>query len=145
MQPTKNGDYLAIRGLLEGSYIEATNRLIEFTANVRGLKNNNQGKYSVKFRDLDQLFDKNLWIEHKTSSGHRKLENKVTGVITGYSKHGNLDPGAVQDILEDVQEHLNILHNEIFRFKPRGWTVCPNFDKAVVSFLEWEKSNFKRI
>lgn len=122
--------------LLKDSYLDATRKdgLIDFTIQVH------TGKYSVKQADLDNLFTKTVWIDQKVKGGHRKLENAVTKIVVEYSNHAkDIDPGAAETILNQVQEHLNILCNEIFRYEKDNWKVDPDYGVSVERWLKWKK------
>lgn len=126
---------------LQKSYKEAF-RLIDFTEAVRGQKNENQGKYSIKLQDLSKLFKD--WVE-RPDGGHKKVQHRLTHVTVKYSNHGNgdLDPGAAETILDAVQTHLNLLHNEIFKYPHRGWDkgkFMPDFKTSAEQYQIWEQN-----
>lgn len=93
--------------------ISETPGLIGFTKKMR----NESGKYSLKQDNLKNIFDTELWKEHKTKNGHRKLTNRVTKVVVEYGSHNkDIDPGAADTILDQVQKHINLLYNETLVF-----------------------------
>lgn len=121
--------------LLDECYQEATrkNGLIDFTKKVLG--NNNRGKYSIKTTDLSNLFSAKIWDERKTGNGHRKIQNKITGVMIEYKNHElDLDPGSAESIYKAVQKHLNVLGNDIFKYTHKNWKTAPDLDASVVRF-----------
>ena len=120
--------------LLEASYLDATrkNGLIDFTQQVRTDKNDMSGKYSVKQKDLDNLFSSSVWKDLEKKGGHRKLTNLVTGVVVEYPNHKkDIEPGSAETVLNAVQKHLNILHNDVFGNKARNWKDAPDYSKVL--------------
>lgn len=116
--------------LLQESYHDATRKggLIDFTKKIRTEKNDSSGKFSVKESELSRLFSKPVWDELSTKSGHRKIKNKITDVVVEYANHNkDIDPGAAQTIFEAVQNHLNILNNDIFSYKSNNWKTNPDY------------------
>jgi hypothetical protein len=97
------------------------NGLVDFIYEVRGSENHMSGKESIKQADLDNLFSKKVWKEHD-KAGHRKLTNEITGVVVEYANHSKaIDTKAVVTIVQQLQTHVNILHNDIFKMSKRGW------------------------
>ena len=121
--------------MLEASYKEATCKdgLIDFTARIRG---DDTAKYSIKRTDLNHLFERSLWIPNH-SGGHKEWKHPVTHVVVEYvDRHKDIDPGAVTTILEQVQKHLNILCNDIFRYTTDNWKEEPNYREAARRVLD---------
>ena len=130
---------------LQDCYTDATRKdgLIAFTQKIRTPKNDLSGKYSVKQKDLDKLFSENVWVDLKKVGGHRKLQNKVTGVIIEYAAHGNkggIDPGAALTILDAVQNHLNILGNDVFKYEKCNWKKEPDYQASVRRLEDLQKN-----
>ncbi|NGX33017.1 MAG: hypothetical protein K1060chlam4_01076 [Candidatus Anoxychlamydiales bacterium] len=123
--------------VFKDSYLDATrkNGLIEFTQTVRGPKNDFSGKYLIKLNDLDTLFSDTVWQDERKKGGHRKLINRVTKIVIEYKHHGKttVDPGAIREIYDQVQQHLNILCNDIFAYKLNNWNQEPNYEKALTN------------
>jgi predicted RNA binding protein YcfA (HicA-like mRNA interferase family) len=120
--------------LLQEAYNDVTKRngLGEFMQCMREVNNNTRRKYSVKRSDLESLFsNKIVWEDQAKKGGHIKLKNSVTGVVVEYKNHGSedVDPGAVIDILDRIQAHINILGNDIFKY-----TKCLQNSKKVQLF-----------
>ncbi|NGX49126.1 MAG: hypothetical protein K940chlam5_00722 [Candidatus Anoxychlamydiales bacterium] len=128
--------------ILRDSYLDATrkNGLIDFTQTVRGPKNDFPGKKQIKLNDLDTLFSDTVWQDQRKKGGHRKLINKVTKIVIEYKHHDgtNVDPGAIRDIYDQVQKHLNILGNDIFAYKLKNWRDEPNYEKALTNLERWK-------
>ncbi|MEI8301254.1 MAG: hypothetical protein WCG10_06585 [Chlamydiota bacterium] len=129
---------------LRECYHDATCKggLIEFTQQIRTYENNFQGKYSVTQEDLTKLFSEKVWRDCKKVGGHRKIENIVTGTVIEYANHDNsrgIDPGAVMTIFSAVQEHLNILCNQIFAYKINNWKNEPDYLASVERFIALKK------
>lgn len=128
---------MMMTSFLMASYKEAVQHLIPFTAKVRTPKNDLSGKYSVSGKELDSLFSSILWAS-KDASGHRKLKNRITGVVIEYKNHdkkGGIDPGAILTILNQVQTHLNILCNDVFCYTKRHWKTVPDYEAAAKRLL----------
>jgi len=120
--------------LLKDSYIDATsqNGLAAFMYLVRTDKNDFSGKYNCSLKVISNLFSESVWACVSSPGGHITVKHKITGVVINFSNHKNpVDPGAIMTIAEKVQEHLNILGNEIFMFKQGCWKVAPNFEKIA--------------
>lgn len=122
--------------LLRLSYHNATvkNGLIDFTKEVRGPNNDFQGKYSVTHKRLKSLFPPSVWEPISKIGGHLKFKHKVTDTIVEYKNHGTragIDPGAVMTILNSVQKTLNILGNDIFKYKSSNWKKKPNYKASL--------------
>lgn len=122
--------------LLQLSYENAIreNGLIAFTREVRGEKNDNQGKYSITSKRLEGLFSSTVWKSIPKPGGHLKFKHVVTGTVIEYKNHdlkGRIDPGAVMTILDNVQETLNILGNKVFNYKSHNWKEKPDYKAAM--------------
>lgn len=116
--------------LLRESFQDA-HSLIEFTKQIRGEKNDMSGKYSLKQSELTNLFSKAVWKDLSKRGGHRKLQNRVTGIVVEYADHSKqIDPGAAISVLNAVQKHLNILCNKIFAYTNRNWKTVPDYKQA---------------
>jgi uncharacterized protein YjdB len=129
---------------LQNSYYDATRKggLIDFTRQVRTEKKDLSGKYTINQDNLANLFSKTVWHTIKTRNGHRKLENIVTGIVVEYRNHdnkGGIDPGAAETIFYQVQEHLNILCNQIYNYTNNNWTYQPDYPASVKRFVEYLK------
>lgn len=128
--------------LLKESYAEATGKsgLIVFTKNI--LVKDKDGKFvlrarnAIKQHQLTNLFSKKTWIDTHKKGGHRKLVNSITGITIEYSAHQNpIEPGAATSIYKAIQEHLNILCNQIFCYKNRNWKDTPDY---YASYERWK-------
>lgn len=125
--------------LLKECYKEATkkNGLIDFTKEIVTEEVDFSGKYSLSRSRLTNLFSNTVWKEFPTKSGHRKIQNLVTNIIIEYGNHSrDIDPGAALTIYHSVQEHLNILCNNIFLYKNRNWKEEPNYTASYKRLVE---------
>ena len=123
-----------ISKLLEESYDNAFG-LIEFMKFVRTEKNDFSGKNNCKLKTISGLFSKSVWSDVSSPGGHITVKHKFTGIVINFSNHKDpVDKGAVVDIAEKIQEHLNILGNEVFMFKS-NWKELPNFEKIAKKLL----------
>lgn len=121
-----------VRQDLVNSYAEARAVLIPLTKSLR------DPLVRLKIKKLNTTFKKTaLWEEQKTGSGHTKFSHKVTRVIVEYQAHSSgskdscISPHIQAQILEQVQQHLNILHDDIFHYPEQGWKTPPNFTESL--------------
>ncbi len=132
MQPTQAQQELRI------AYDEATktNGLLSLLSQLREPGE----KYKVKKDKIYSIF-KNcpLWEECETKNGHVKFKHTITQTVIGYQNHGGatMDPGGADQLLDNVQTHINILSNEIFGFTVSNWKSEPNYQKAEVHLRKW--------
>ncbi len=124
---------------LQTSYYEVTksNGLVELLHTLRAEKQ----KYSVKKRDVYTIFSNcPLWIEAKTGDGHVKFQHRLTGVVIGYQAHGgeNMDPGGAEALKNRIQDHVNMLGNDIFGYTSSNWQAEPDYDQAAKRFRTWK-------
>jgi hypothetical protein len=119
--------------LLKESYVNAKT-LIEFTKEVRGKDNSCYGKYSINSQKIQKLFNSKVWVSLNDKGGHIKKQHAITKTIIEYKNHDNkngIDPGAVMTILDTVQTVLNVLGNDVFKYKLRNWKTEPNYEAAL--------------
>jgi hypothetical protein len=117
--------------LLRASFLDAKN-LAVFLQDVRGPENDLAGKYNFKLKDLRRVFSKEVWTDTSDPGGHTKLKHKITGVVINYSNHKDpIDPGAMISIVDKVQEHVNMLGNDIFGFHQRNFKEEPDFKEIA--------------
>lgn len=112
-------------------------QLVAFTEEVR--KPN--GQYSVKTTELMHMFQAcSQWIRVKKKGGHAKFQNSVTHVVVEFQAHKkrsnetNLDPGAVNGVLDAVQKHINIVCNQIFQPKNNIWQKNYPIKQALINY-----------
>jgi hypothetical protein len=124
---------------LQLAYQEATrnNGLLELMAKLRQPNE----KYKTKKDVIHSIFTNSaLWEEQVTKSGHAKFKHKITQIVIGYQKHGKsttMDPGGVDKLTDLLQNHLNILANEIFGFRVNNWKEEPNWQQAEQNLAAW--------
>lgn len=101
------------------------------------------GAKSVKLQRIESLFEKaTTWTQIPAKGSHRKYRNLITGIVVEFSAHtggtnGNdFDTGAAKDMLERIQNHINILGNEIFKYPKRKWPE-PDFKKSLANYRAW--------
>ena len=115
---------------LKNCYFEAKNKLIPLTEKLRNDK-------KLKIDDLQTLFNNStLWISKSNSSGHKKFKHKVSGTIVEYQAHSSSNDTIIashiqNQILNQVQTHLNHLCNDIFEYKTNNWKYEPNYRNAL--------------
>ncbi len=123
--------------LLKDSYLDAIrpHGLGAFMRMVRTDKNDFSGKYNCGLKVISKLFSPSVWTHVSGPGGHITVKHKITGVVIDFSNHKDpVDPGAVRSIAEKVQEHLNILGNDIFHFPQGSWKIAPDFEKIAKAF-----------
>ena len=96
--------------------------------------------YHVKRKELDLSFPKIAGWEKKDSGGHAKFQHKVTHTIVEYQSHGpqTISKNIQDQVLENVQNHINILGNEIFKYQSNNWKDEPNYETALRNYHIWE-------
>jgi len=114
---------------LEIAYTEATRNhgIIDLVHDLRDRNTH------LKLRDLNGYFNTPLWSSRGQASGHCKFVHKVTKVIIEYQNHGSEDVAAhiQKQILEQAQIHLNILCNDIFKYREHHWKTKPDYNRAL--------------
>ncbi len=125
---------------LQLAFEEATkqNGLIELLAELRA---STTIKYKVKKDRIYSIFSNcPLWEEEKTKNGHVKFKHKITQICIGYQNHGSttVDPGGVVALLDQVQDHLNILSNHVFKFSANHWKTAPDYAQAEANLAAWK-------
>jgi hypothetical protein len=95
------------------------------------------GKYGCKRNTIDNLFENAVWKNISTESGHKVFQNIFTKVVVNYSNHKDpVDPAAVITIADKIQDHINILGNEIFCFTTENWKEAPDFIKSAKRVID---------
>jgi hypothetical protein len=123
--------------LLQCAYDEVirNNGLIELTMCLRNEK-------AIKKDRVQQLFENlPLWEKVRQANGHATYKNGLTGIVIGLQAHGNNEIWGqhADSLLQAVQEHMNILHNIVFQFKPRGWRHNqPNYPASLHRYVQWK-------
>lgn len=123
---------------LQQAYQEATrnNGLIELIATLRQPNE----KYTTKKDTIYSIFKNSLlWDEEETKNGHVKFKHRITQIVIGYQNHGGstMDPGGVDTLTKLLQEHLNILANDIFKYTVNHWKEEPNWNQAEQNLATW--------
>jgi hypothetical protein len=89
--------------------------MIPFTKKVRGPNNDCIGRYCIKLSDVSKLFENTLWENIGRASGHKKWQHSISNVVIEYGNHEkDVDAGAVINIFNRVQSHLNFFKRDIF-------------------------------
>ena len=127
---------------LNTSYRHCTTKLIPFLMNARQPKQ----KQTIKLTDLDKLFSAAaLWIAQEGNTGHRKFIHKITQVVIEYPGHAQkkdptLPPFVQRQIFNQIEDHVNIMGNDIFRYVIRNWKEKPDYPKALENYEQWLKN-----
>lgn len=121
---------------------EINNGLIDLTKDFRKKEPPTSKKMIAFFTKMP------LWLRVKQGHGHATFKHKLTGITVGVQAHmggkkdSKLHPKHAKSILESVQEHINILSNEIFTDKskdPKG-----EFDYTIVTKNWKEREEHKK-
>lgn len=111
---------------------------------VTALQQSNQLKYSQSLNKIQSMFNgtiMSLWTRTDTRNGHVKYRHAITQVTVEFSARLNpLDPGAAYELYEKLQQHINILGNEIFKFTTHNWKIVPDFNRALANYTQWRAS-----
>lgn len=76
-------------------------------------------------------------ININSADGHATFKNKVTEVVVGFQAHGKdntLQPAQEVQLRDSIQEHLNILCNDVFKYTTKNWKTEPDYEKAVINY-----------
>ena len=74
------------------------------------------------------------WSIRPGASGHMTFVNSVTGITVCAIHHaGELNNAAKKKLMERIQEHMNILCNDVFMYKTNNWVNEPDYKQAVVN------------
>jgi len=89
-------------------------------------------------KELVALFEQcEDWHKRPAASGHVTFINSVTSMKVCAIPHaGELKPGVKQNLLQQIQKHLNILCNDIFMYKTNNWRKDPDYKQAVANDLK---------
>lgn len=112
---------------------------------IADIRQNMLAKYNIKRSDLLSRFASprmSLWQQATTRNGHVKFTHKITRVVVGFQAHGSntIDPNGAEDLMNELQRHVNILGNDIFKFTVRNWKTVPDFNHALTSYNQWRTS-----
>jgi hypothetical protein len=105
----------------------------------------NPKKFSgIKIHELRNLFESSTtWTPIAKSSGHVAFLNPITKIKVEFPAHktrksdGVLPKGSVHHIVKLVQDHMNILANDIYEIK--NWEEEPDYGKALQNFYKKPK------
>lgn len=125
-----------ILALLQESYANAQNQLIPY---IKEIRRSDQARNGIKIHQIQSLFKSKVWKSVSTRNGHGHVIHKITGTRIGFVAHKiQIDPGSAVDIAEKLQECVNILGNEIFKYKLHNWKSVPVFGIAADNYRNWK-------
>lgn len=109
---------------------------------IADIRESTNAKYNVKRNKLLALFASprmSLWQQATTGNGHVKYTHRITRVVVGFQAHDDntLDPGGAEELMKNLQKHVNILGNDIFKYRVRNWKTVPDFNRALVNYNLW--------
>jgi hypothetical protein len=115
---------------------------------VSKLRENHRERFNTKRKDLLNMFENmELWKRTDNADGHAAFEHTITHVRVGFQRHGNgseIPAAQAMDVMEQLQIHINILGNEIFRYRTASWKTVPDFNESVKNYAQWVKQNSNR-
>jgi len=121
---------------LQACHEAVRGNLTDFTRNIR------EGK-EIKINDLKSYFTVNTgWLKIKQANGHKKFIHKVTRIVIEYQAHSNkkdtsVKPRIVAHLLDQVQQHINIIGNDIWGYNTKTWEVDANYKQALIKYNQW--------
>lgn len=104
------------------------------------IRENPEQRYKVKRAAMKTLLDNSAtWDYLKTGSGHHAWKNKITGITVGFQGHSSTQQAEIPAsqavaLMDTLQEHINILGNDIFRYRTANWKSEPDFDQALKNY-----------
>ena len=131
---------------LQTAYDEAVrpNGLIAFVTKLRDPAE----KYNLSKDEVYVLFKGcPLWQEQATKSGHVAFKHQITGIVVGYQNHGGpkVDPGGAVSLRDQVQQHLNILANNVFSYTVQHWKTEPDWALSEQRYGDMSRKSYKKI
>lgn len=130
--------------MMRQAYHEAVNGgVIDYISRVR---QDSEVKYSVSSTTLINMFDNlPLWKIVPQKGGHRKYKHLLTGVVIGFQNHGSteINPGHAYKLMVILQEHVNLLGNEVFKFRGHNWKSPIdqlNYEQALENYNRWKRN-----
>lgn len=115
---------------LQNCYIDTCRKMIP------ALKTLRTARYHMKLQEVETLFSNSLWVPEKMTGGHKQFTHALTGVTVEYQAHikgkeNTIAPNIQKQLLEQIQEHVNILSNEVFHYTCRNWKEEPDYERAL--------------
>src|SRR5205823_1454508 len=96
---------------------------------------------------LDALFSHKTWQVLVKGSGHSKFKNVLTDVVVEYKAHGSnsVGEGVVDGVMNQAQEHLNVVRNHAWKGIPwkdaQQQMTDKTFVRAAAARLQrWKQS-----
>ncbi len=132
--------------VLKNSYEEATakNGLISLVTEMQEAfkaQHEGQGRAVIATQRVASVIEKSgsLWESTGQATGHKPFKHKVTGVVIGYEGHGPKEIyGYHLEVLhKNLQDHLNILCNDIFAYKTKNWKTEPDYEVSLSRYNKW--------
>ena len=113
---------------------------------VTKLRNNPKACKNLKRKELKTLFDScPLWAKESNGSGHATYKHKLTNVVVGFQDHSggkkqaSIAAAQAKEIMDNLQTHINILGDDIFKYKIKNWKTEPSYPEAVKNFDKWSR------
>ncbi len=115
---------------------------------IRELRQNPEQIHKVSRIALTRMFDGlPLWKKEKNAGGHNTYKHQITGVVIGFQAHSGkrktseIPSKQAVSIRDNLQEHLNIFRNEIFKCR---WSEEPRWDLTLSRYEDWIKERANR-
>lgn len=110
---------------------------------VRELREDPNAKYKLSRKRLTSLFESATnWTRVKNSSGHAIFKNNLTGVTVCWQAHSGshnsteVSPNQAVSLMDDVQSHMNILHDKVFYITRSNWSRQPDFPNSTRRYIQ---------
>lgn len=100
----------------------------------------------LKRDKVNSVFKNNsLWVDQKPKSGHCEYKHAVTNLTVGWQNHSGkkkssyIAAAQAKDLLQVLQQHMNILGNDIFGYKIGNWKTQPDYNAAANNYTNSKK------
>lgn len=125
---------------LKKSYEEATanNGLIALVTEMQealAAQRQGMGRATIATQRVASVIERSgsLWESTGQATGHKPFRHKVTDVVIGYEGHGpkEIYGHHLEVLCANLQQHLNILCNDVFAYQTRNWKTEPDYVASV--------------
>lgn len=102
------------------------------------LRQDPTARKNIKRQQLITMFTSlPLWKRTDEGDGHVAFQHALTHIRIGFQGHGkssNISAQQAMAMMDQLQEHMNILGNNFFDYRTRNWKHEPNYESAVTNF-----------
>jgi hypothetical protein len=97
----------------------ASEKLMNFLSTIGSREENYPGRFSILLDQVNHLFETQEWAS-VSNGGHNKFIHRLTDITIEYSNNQDpLDSAAVVIIAKRIQDHVNLLHQNILEHSPQ--------------------------